>query len=257
MPRTSGLVSSRVACDDGVQVLLGEKRRLALGQGLEALHHVLDVPGLLGNGLEPGPGGVVLVGFLEEAVAEAPDDVQGIPDAVGNAQGHLAHGALHHQGLHLPVEGENLVAGLLQVVVVFLHAVVEAPHAGEKQSDGGDGHVDDAVDAPHEAAQHVKSEGGAVEPGQVLDKVGDDMGAGEDHQGDGQPVEEKPEGVLRFLGHEAAGVTPGHEGENDDQKAGQVFQQPDGGKRQGDHEPLVSESPLNRADSWLNRFKQR
>ena len=89
-----------------------------------------------------------------------------------------------------------------------------------------------------------------MESRKILDKVGDDVGAGEDHKGDGQPVEEKPEGIFRVLGHEAAGVSPGHESEDYDQKAGQVFQKPDGEKRQGDHEPLVSESRLN-------RFKQR
>ncbi len=96
-----------------------------IGQGFEALHHLLDAPGLFGDGRGPGPAGVVFVRLPQEAVAEAADDVQGIADAVGHPQGHLRHGALHHQGLHFPVEGQDLVAGFFQMVMIRLHPAVE------------------------------------------------------------------------------------------------------------------------------------
>ena len=201
-----------------------------MGQGLEALHHVLDALGLLGDGRGPGPAGVRFVGLFQKAVAEAADDVQGVADAVGHAQGHLRHGALHHQGLHLPVQGQDLVAGLLQVVVVRFHAAIQALDAMEEKGDGCHGDVDDGVEAAEDPA-HLTQLGIIPVGDEILQTMGNDMGKTEDHEDDGQPVEEEPQGVFRVPGHQDTALSQGQAGKNNDAYRSGVFQDPQGRKR--------------------------
>ena len=110
--------------DNGIEVFLAKKGFLFFRQGLEMPHHLLQVLGFLSNGRRPGPGGIIGSRLFQQPMAKAADDMERVANPIGYAQGHLRHGALHHQGLHLSIQGENFLAGCRHPVMVGGHAAV-------------------------------------------------------------------------------------------------------------------------------------
>ena len=65
--------------------------------------------------------------------------------------------------------------------------------------------------------------------------MGNQVGDGKNHKGDGQPVEEQPQGVFRVLIHQSPAQAQGEDSQNEDEQRAQVFQDPEGSQGQSDH----------------------
>jgi len=197
------------------------------------------------SAMAKGPAGVVFVRLPQEAVAEAADDVQGIANAVGHTHGHLRHGALHHQGFHFPVEGQNLVAGRFQMVMIRLHPAVQPLNPVKKQGDGRNGHVNDGIEAAENPLRQ-RQVGKIPVSDEIMQGMGNHVGDGKNHKRDGQPVEEQPQGIFRVLIHQSPAQAQGKNGQNEDDQRAQVFQNPEGSQGQTDHlfaSRLADQSP--------------
>ena len=70
---------------------------------------------------------------------------------------------------------------------------------------------------------------------EIMQGMGNQVGDGKNHKGDGQPVEEEPQGIFRVLIHQSPAQAQGQNVQDEDDDGAQVFQDPEGSQGQGNH----------------------